>query len=564
MLKDVAQIHLQASQALLDGLVGAGLEHLVYSPGSRSTPLTLAALRNEQISSSVAVDERSAAWLALGMARVSGRTVGLICTSGTAVANWHPAVVEADRQGIPLVLISADRPWELQDCAANQTIDQAGIFGRHVRAFHQLSSPDRQDDAPRRLRALGRQLVREALGVNRGPVHLNFQFREPLVPQIVPDRTPAVSVDPVLSPVVSLRPEALAALARQLSQGKGLIICGPGDPVPEVLQLGEACDAPVLADPLSGLRFLTSPGATPLAAYDLFLRDETLCHALRPDWILHFGGLPVSRSLQNWLGAQAQARYWWVNPQGRTLDLPGCSVETLAASPGGLILALLEKRVSHGPGNWLEAWQEQERRARELVRQASLPLEIQVLRRLLDKLPEDSLLFLANSLPVRYFDACSGIRDKAVGVYGNRGASGIDGNLSTLAGLARAWQGSGLAAGILGDLTFFHDLNALSLCREQDVLLLLFNNGGGGIFDYLPQADLAEHEQGWRTPVPLNHDDLAAAFGIAYRQLNQPEDMDALLTELVAEKGCRLLEIAIDARVSRQQYLEFTNRFAGN
>ncbi|BAO43570.1 2-succinyl-5-enolpyruvyl-6-hydroxy-3-cyclohexene-1-carboxylic-acid synthase [Thiolapillus brandeum] len=564
MLKDPAKINLEASLALLDGLVGAGLERLVYSPGSRNTPLTLAAIRHAQVDECPAVDERSAAWLALGMARVSRRPVALVCTSGTAVANWHPAVVEADRQGIPLVLISADRPWELQQCAANQSIDQEGLFGRHVRAFHPLSPPDGLSDSIRRLRALGRQLLRESLGVDPGPVHLNFPFREPLVPLEPPGVSPAVTVEPLYSPVPALAPGELALLARQLKQGNGVIVCGPGDPLPEVLRLGEACGAPVLADPLSGLRFTGSRETDPLAGYDLFLRDQALARNLQPDWILHFGGLPVSRSLQNWLAGQTQARYWWVNPAGRTLDLPGASVETLPVSPDWLSQALPAMLPAGKSRDWCQAWQQQERRVRRLLEQVSPPLEVQVLRRLVDQLPDDSLLFLANSLPVRFFDACSGIRHTNVAVYGNRGASGIDGNLSTLAGLTRAWHGSGLAVGIVGDLAFFHDLNALSLCRQQDILLLLFNNGGGGIFDYLPQVGLAEHEQGWRTPVPLAYEHLAAAFGIPYQRLEQVEDMESVLTGLLPEKGCRLLEIVIDAEVSRQQYQEFTNQFTEN
>ena len=640
---DQGRINLDASLALLDGLVSAGLERLVFSPGSRNTPLILAARLHPQLQASAAVDERSAAWQALGMARVSGRPVALACTSGTAVANWHPAVVEADRQGLPLVLLSADRPWELQHCGANQTIEQTNIFGAHVRAFHGLSAPGDDRDQSRRLRALGRQLARESLAANAGPVHLNFPFREPLVPQTLPDALDTVVVNALRPPHLTLAPDRVQALAERLAKGKGVIVCGPGEPLPLLLRLGQALGAPVLADPLSGLRFQQGE-APPLAHYDLFLRDVRLQERLRPDWILHCGATPVSKSLLAWLAVQSQADYWWVSPAGRWLDLPGHSVETLVASPELLAADLLSvlkeqpparedrfplplggrgsgkggdfhtdfhegrhstpqnmekfplppggegrgeggremltpsptlpcargrelpvyfhvKQQPSATGAWLTAWQNLEQKAEEQLAAAPLPPEVVMLRLLLTRLPEDSLLFVANSLPVRFLDACSGVMDKSIALFGNRGASGIDGNLSTLAGLAAAWPGQGKAVGVLGDLAFFHDLNALALCREQDVMLLLFNNGGGAIFDYLPQRRLPGHEQGWRTPVPLDHEKLAAAFGIAYRRVRQVAEFDRALEELLPCSGPRLLEILIDAEASRQQYLDLTQRF---
>ena len=557
---DQGRVNLDASLALLDGLAGAGLERLVFSPGSRNTPLVLAAQLHPQIRESVAVDERSAAWQALGMARVSGRPVALVCTSGTAVANWHPAVVEADRQGLPLVLISADRPWELQHCGANQTIDQGNLFAAHVRAFHPLAAPEQGWDQRRRLQALGRQLVRETLNADPGPVHLNFPFREPLVPETLPEAVNAVTISSLGRPMPSLPVGELKALAEKLVAGKGIIVCGPGEVPPLVLTLGAQCRVPVLADPLSGLRF-QSEGPAPLACYDLFLRNPRLRETLRPDWILHFGAPPVSKALLAWLAAQPQADYWWVSPAGRWLDLPGRSVETLVTSPAFLAADLLTRLPSAADTSWLASWRDLEQKAMELVTSVALPPEADMLRLLLNKLPSGSLLFVANSLPVRFLDACSGVAEKDIALFGNRGASGIDGNLSTLAGLAAAWPGTGKVVGVLGDLAFFHDLNALALCRERDILLLLFNNGGGAIFDYLPQRRLPGHEQGWRTPVPLDHEKLAAAFDICYRRVRQPGEFAGALDELLSRSGPRLLEIVIDAEASRQQYLDLTQRF---
>lgn len=544
------KVNLDWCLALLDGLASAGVKQIVLSPGSRSTPLTLAAVVHPQFGYQVVVDERSAAFFALGVAVESGRPVALVCTSGTAVANWFPAVVEADRQQTPLILLSADRPWELQQSQANQTIDQLKLFGGHVRAFHQLPVAESAEAALRRLRALGRQVVKQSSMPGAGSVHVNLPLREPLVPESLPESVPVVTVHEPSTPILSLDDGALQTLASSMNGKEGVIVCGPGAGDAELLQLGKALACPVLADPLSGLRFSSSAPA--ICHYDLFLRSSAEKQKLKTKWVLRFGGQCVSNSLQEYLGEQAGAQQWWVDESGRWMDRPEAAVETLQATSRTLAQQLQSLNLQPSPSGWLGEWQALDTQVEEQLQQQELPLEARVIRQALTALPAQSLLFSGNSMAVRFLDAYSGTQKKDIAVYGNRGASGIDGNLSTLAGMASAFKGKGMVLGIIGDLSFFHDLNALALARDQDMIVLLFNNQGGGIFDLLPQHGLPEYEACWRTPVPLEHSHIARAFGVAHVRVQDFDAFAAAFFAALNKRGLQLIEIAIDSTHSNQ------------
>ncbi|WP_457669013.1 2-succinyl-5-enolpyruvyl-6-hydroxy-3-cyclohexene-1-carboxylic-acid synthase [Thiolapillus sp.] len=547
---DQGRINLNWCESLLRGLVSAGLKQIVISPGSRNTPLTLAGLLLPQLHHHVAVDERSAAFLALGIAMESGEPVALVCTSGSAVANWLPAVVEANRRQLPLLLLSADRPWELQQCQANQTIDQVKLFGEQVRAFHQLGPAEASETALRRLQALGRELVREASRPCGGPVHVNLPLREPLVPYRLPRSLSPVAVQSHLPPRLSLQDAGRQLLNTSLAGKKGVIVCGQDAYCKELTELGMALGVPVLADPLSGQRFLST--ATAISHYDLFLRSPSQREQLSAEWVLHFGAMPVSRALQDYLDEQTVARHWWVDESGRSMDRPGVSVETLQASPAALCAQLLSADLEPLAPAWKEQWKELDRQVEQQLQTQSLPLEACVIRHVLQALPDQSLLFIGNSLSVRFLDAYSGTLNKAITVHGNRGASGIDGNLSTLAGISRVFQGRGKVLGIIGDLAFFHDMNALALARDQDMILLLLNNQGGGIFDFLPQRVLPEYEACWRTPVPLEHRHIARAFGVGYHQVSDRGTFAEVFASARDNRGMQLIEIVVDSGQTRQ------------
>jgi len=375
------------------------------------------------------------------------------------------------------------------------------------------------------------------------------------VPEALPEAVPRVTLNKPSVPQCSLTEDDLRTLAGFLSGKKGLILCGPGTVHEAVLGLGKALACPVLADPLSGLRF-TSSGAA-ICHYDLFLRDQGDSQELQAEWILHFGATPVSRSLLAYLDMQTKARQWWVDESGRWMDRPQSSVETLRVSPQSLCRQLPGLGLQPAPDNWLQGWQTREQRLKEQLQDLELPLEGAIMRHALQALPEQSLWFSGNSMAVRFLDAYSGCLQKEIAVYGNRGASGIDGNLSTLTGIAHAFAGKGKVLGVLGDLAFFHDLNALALAREQDMILLLLNNQGGGIFDFLPQHQLPEYEVCWRTPVPLDHQQIARAFNVAHVQVWDMDAFEAAFSAALNNSGLQLIEVVIDSKYSNSLHKQF-------
>lgn len=551
-MSDTGRDNLLWAWALIDGLAAGGVSHAVISPGSRSTPLTLACLRHPRLKTWIQVDERSAAFFALGLARSENQPVALVCTSGSAPANWFPAVIEADMGAIPLILLSADRPPELRGCGANQAIDQIGLFGGHVRGFHELPCAAGAADRLRWLRAVAARAVDQSRWPLAGPVHVNVPLREPLLPA---DPWPELLLEPVAQvdyPIMSLAPTEAENLVRQLSGGRGLIVCGGGETDPgfpaAVTQLARQLGCPLLADPLSGLRFGAHERSAVLSRYDAFLRRAAIP---RPDWVLRFGAMPVSKFLQRFLAGLAGVPQIMVDATGRWSDPLQRASHVLRADGVALCRQLSELAVQAAPPDWLAAWQAEEQRAAQLAT-LDPPLEAAVVQAILARLPEGAILFSGNSMAIRELDAYSGCGGAARRILGNRGASGIDGNVSTALGLA-AGSGQPVLA-LLGDLTFFHDMNGLAAARGLDVVFVVLNNNGGGIFSYLPQAQLEEFEHAWLTPLNLDFSHAAALHGLAYHRVDGAADFSAVLAEALAG-GAHLVEVVLDrkASVSRHQ-----------
>lgn len=576
-------LNLRWALALLDGLVQGGLRQLVLSPGSRSTPLVLAAQRRSGVALTPILDERSAAFFALGLAEASGRPVGLISTSGSAPAHWLPAVVEASESGVPLILLSADRPPELRGWGANQTIDQTRLFGAFAREFHDPGPPEDAAHALKAIRALG---VRAALMSQRprpGPVHVNLPFREPLVPgpgcvaesgePPAPARAPDPSRPSPDQPPSPHSAERVALQRRDLSvllEGRGVICCGPGRLLAESAKAIERCadalGAPILADPLSGLRFGPAQ-QNRMTRYDSFLRNLEAATALKPDWVLRFGGTPVSKTLQEWLNGVPAIL---VDPGTRWND-PGHDVWTqVIAEPATLCdwLAALSpdrSRAAEGDRAWLRTWKaaelQLERLAAAFLQQAPW-CEGHMIVRLLAGLPAEDGLFCANSLPIRQLDTWSGQGTTPLRFFGHRGASGIDGHSSTLAGLNAGRTGpAGGVTGLLGDLSFLHDLSGLMLMDRLDRPCIVLNNGGGRIFDYLPQAGLADFERLWRTPQRVRIGALTRSMGIRHRSVDDPVGFEQALEEAMraGDQGDQagVIEVRVDAGLSHQVHQEF-------
>jgi 2-succinyl-5-enolpyruvyl-6-hydroxy-3-cyclohexene-1-carboxylate synthase len=544
-----------------------GLRDACISPGSRSTPLTLALARHGGFRLHVHLDERSAGFYALGLARASGRPVALVCTSGTAVANWLPAVVEASMSGTPLLLLSADRPPALRGTGANQTIDQVGIFGGFVRWSVDAPIPAAGPGAAGEWSALGSQAVARATGEVPGPVHLNLPFAEPLVPtgaavDLGPappgERAPAAASTTPPDPQMA---ERLADLVGTTE--RGLIVAGGLDHAAEgsaIARLALEAGWPLLAEPTSGLR--TGPPA--LAAGSLLLGAPGFAGAHVPDVVLQFGSTPTSRSV---LAACARARRLVVMTRpGAEADPARAAWLTVHSGPAALAAALAERLTPRAESPWMRTWARADRLASAAVGAwmagvGDEPFEGRVARDLAACLPEGSTLFAGSSMPIRDLDAFmlprTGLR-----VTGNRGASGIDGSVSTALGLA---AGTGAEHGtaatgpehgsagtrtfaLIGDLALLHDAGALlwSAGRAHDLVIVVINNGGGGIFSLLDQARLPEREALFATPHALDLAALCAAAGAVHRGVTRSSELAPAVAAAAAEGGVQVVEVSTE------------------
>jgi 2-succinyl-5-enolpyruvyl-6-hydroxy-3-cyclohexene-1-carboxylate synthase len=543
-----------------------GLRDACISPGSRSTPIVLALARHGGIRVHVHLDERSSAFFALGVARASDRPVALVCTSGTAVANWLPAVVEASMSGVPLLLLSADRPPALRGTGANQTIDQVGIFGGYVRWSLDAPLPAPDPDAARTWRALAAEAVERALGPQPGPVHLNLPFTEPLVPSAATvdlGPEPPPGRDPEGTPRGTLPGAPDPALVDELSglvgsTERGLVLAGglrsTGEPggAPALTRLAETAAWPLIAEPTSGAR--TGPAA--LAAGAILLGAAGFTESHVPDLVIQFGSTPTTRAA---LAAVARARRLVVvTAPGSEADPGHAAWMTVRCDPAALAAALVERLTPRAESPWRRVWSEADRLAVDTVAAWMEELgdelfEGRVARDLAACLPEGATLFAGSSMPIRDLDSFmlprTGLR-----VVGNRGASGIDGSVSTALGLAAGVE-SASAGGpgtrtfaLIGDLAFLHDAGALiwGAGRGHDLVIVVINNDGGGIFDLLDQSLLPEHEVLFSTPHGIDIAALTVAAGAGHRLVVRSGDLVPAVR--VAAGGVQVVEVRTDRR----------------
>ena len=530
-------------RAIVCGLQKLGAGRFFLSPGARGSAL-VAAIAEEGIEAKVHYDERGMSFAALGWAMATGRPAVCITTSGSAVANLLPACVEAFHSGIPLIFVTADRPPELRGTGANQTIHQPGIFGSFVRAQADLPCPS----DPSQLPAILENLVAAATGENPGPVHLNVPFPEPVLPQS--------EVEDFLLP--TLRPpqiskSSLMPPASFFDSPNGIILVGrlPLSEQPSaalLLQLSEILGWPLIADALSGARLL--PGV--IGHADWILQSR---HVPAPERVLHFGGSLVSKRLGEWMTPCRCENYLQVRRFPENLDPWHQSPTVLQADiPEFLDSLSLQPR----PG-WRDIWIEANQAAAEvlsevLTKQLTEPAIARAVA------ANSSLLFLGNSMPVRDFNSCAESQSpRPIQILGNRGASGIDGNIATIAGIS---SGSGKpVTALLGDLTVLHDLNSLALLRDDPVTLVVVNNDGGGIFQFLPLGiDPVERERFWETPHGMDFAHAAAQFGLEY---HRPPEIPAL-AELLSQPPlrARLIECRTDRAANHALHLEISSRMA--
>ncbi len=549
---------------LVDELVRAGLQHACLAPGSRSAPLALALAADGRVTVHVLIDERSAAFLALGIGKASRRPAMLVSTSGTAAANFHPAVLEAHHSKTPLIVITADRPPELRDTGAGQTIDQIKLYGDAVRWFVEVGLPEDRPGSARYWRSIAARAYATAEESPAGPVHLNAAFRDPLVPA-GPELTGeageageggdarAMGGREGGAPWTRVRrgaPMAAEADARWLADvvsgsDRGLVVAGDCDVEPaHVLALAEKAGWPVLADSLSGLR----SGELAISTYDALLRDGAWANDHRPDVVLRMGKLGTSKALAA-LVSRAGCEIV-LDADGKWLDAERSGGTLVVADPASLCKRVLDAIPVRSESRWLDGWRRAEKLARDAI-DGLLDLdddvnEPRIARDLAGLLPDGATLVVASSMPVRdvdwYMRPRGGLR-----VLGNRGANGIDGFVSTTLGVALALREP--TVGLAGDLSLLHDQNGLMLrlAEPVDAVFVVLNNDGGGIFSFLPLARFPEHfERLFGTPHGLSLEALAGVYGCGHRHVERASELGPAIGEAMEQGGLHLVEVRTD------------------
>jgi 2-succinyl-5-enolpyruvyl-6-hydroxy-3-cyclohexene-1-carboxylate synthase len=562
----------------VDELARSGVRHACVCPGSRSAPLALAAAASDAIRCFSHVDERAAGFFALGLAKATRSPVALLCTSGTAAANFHPAVVEAFYARVPLIVLTANRPPELREWGAGQTIDQTRLYGSHVRWFAEAPAPAATGPRLRHARALACRAAQVAVGPPAGPVHLDLPFREPLDPRPVPEdgsaelahREPLVAAGRPERPWLAVRrgvavpaPEDVAALARRMADcERGVVACGPVDATPDLAPsaatLCRLLGWPLLADPTSQLR--CGPhveGAPVVATTDLLLRDERFAGSHAPDFVLRLGDTPTSKSLRLWLEASPPSDLVIVDPDGVWNDPSHLASEVLRVDAAPLCALLAGQLEARGDlprrSPWLRDFLEADRRATRVIGHRlegdETLLEARAVRELADALPEDALLYVSNSMPIRHLDAFLPASTRRLRVLCNRGANGIDGMVSSAAGAAATTDAPVVL--LTGDLALVHDCAGLLAARRHDVRLtvVVLDNDGGGIFSFLPVADHAEKEafeEHFVVPHGLDLGALCRGAGASHTRASSWEHFRTAFKEALAAPGLSVVEVPVD------------------
>jgi len=531
------------TEVLTTRLAGAfadlGLRHAVISPGSRSTPLATAFATEDRITCHVVHDERSAGFFGLGIAKQSGIPAALICTSGTAAANYLPAVVESNQARVPLLVLTADRPPELRGVGAPQTIDQISIYGGNVRLFHEVGVPD--DFIAATALALAMRAWASAFDAPHGPVHLNFSLREPLEAPTTP--APPTSLR-FHRGEVQLPPEELTELAERLSGRKALIVAGghqrPGFAAATAMLAGES-RMPVIAD--VQCRF---PSSSTIVNGDL-LAAAGFLESRPPEIVVRVGSVPTSRPVWSWmLGSDVEQ----VSIEDATWRDPLGTVSGAYRADPAITFADLAGRLAPSPDDWLPAWISADQRVSEAVAQTltdePFPNEPAIARSVWEATPSGSTVYAGSSMPIRDLDSFSGRPRGDLAVLSNRGANGIDGLLSAAAG-ASASDGRRVVV-LAGDLSVLHDATALGEIARLDlpVTIVVVNNDGGGIFHFLPlagQMPPGRFETLFGTPHGQSLVSIARAFGVEARTVETEQDLRAAAQ---TERGSLLVELRTD------------------
>ena len=599
--------------ALVDEFYQLGVRHAVFSPGSRSTTMAMLFTEYEGFETYMNIDERSASFMALGIAKAHKEPTMLVCTSGSAVAHYLPAILEAQYSGVPLIVLSADRPYTLLHTGAPQTVDQQKIFGTAVNYYEELAVP--QDEHyytyPRQV---ARKAYMKAMDIKKGPVHINVPLFEPLVPELdrkhfEVGRSTYKVFKPNYGDVFSYQNRSNnTSNVSDVSYTKNttdnsannannfnlllaqykrvLILAGPqinADEVESIHSFAENLQAPILADPLSNVRRCHKTGAivanhdvasnlnndtdmiqkkhfsdVVISTYDAFLADKDLWPVLKPDCVIQFGQIVVSKRVQQMVASWDNVEYIEINPTMDSMNPTGKTTMHMQASIDMFTHLFAVKNESNA---YLNRWQRL-----DVAGKAQLSTAIEepscfegrTIRELQQHISDNSQVLVANSMTIRDFDYFWFSGESDAVLYGNRGVNGIDGTVSTALGLATNHQPTYL---VMGDLSLFHDLNGLAVAKTHNLNLtiILHNNDGGGIFEYLPQKGTKYFDYLFSTSQGLDYSGAAKLYGCGYTKISSPDELVSVLAKVSKESGVHIIEIPTDREYSRQLHRKYTN-----
>lgn len=541
--------------ALVDELYQLGVREVVISPGSRSTPLAYLFCEHN-FKSFVNIDERSSGFFALGMAKEYERPVVLVCTSGTAVANYLPAIVEAKYSGVPLIVLTADRPPELRNVGAPQAIDQNKIFSNFTKYYEELALPEENENMYRYVRVAMQKAYSNAMSKEYGVVHINVPIREPLIPDF---NKLNFTLGRLKNKFEYIKGENYSLFDQSILKNKnGIIICG-GDAYSnyhkEVMELGERLKTPILADPISNLRNYSKEII--IDSYDAFLKDDDIKRELAPEFIIHFGKVTVSKRLQQFLILHQDVLYIQVGEAFQYCNPALSTKKYIVASP-----KLFSKFISVQNSNteYLSKWLNYQKIMREKLKsvkdEANL-FEGKLIEKIQSMLPERSRLVVSNSMSIRDMDYFFEARNQNIKVLCNRGANGIDGIVSTALGISTSNNPTVL---LTGDLSFYHDLNGLLIGKTNklNLIILLLNNDGGGIFRYLPQSTEKHFDYLFLTAHGINFQGTKTLYDIKYYEATDYNLFEQFFNEALTLEGIKLIEVKIDSGLSKILHDKYT------
>lgn len=563
--------------ALVDEFAQLGITYAVFSPGSRSTTMAMLFREHGAFETYMNIDERSAGFMALGIAKAHRKPVILVCTSGSAVAHYMPAVLEAQYSGVPLIILSADRPHTLQHVGAPQTVDQQKIFGTAVNYYEELAVPQ-QEHYYTYPRLVARKAYMKSMDVKRGPVHINVPLFDPLVPEL--DRK-HFECGRLSFSVVSgtIQPSDVRAIYDLLKNKKVLMLAGPSantDDIEAILALSYMFNAPILGDPLSNMRSVRDERV--ITSYDAVLTQEAYRDVLQPDCILQIGQMIVSKRVQQWVASMKDRTIISLSPTMDYTNPAGNTTLFVQSTPQGLVDALntqipqlysmehngctegTDVKLDTDGNNYLSVWIDVDAMGRKQLDTVGCEQELfegHTIHLLQELLPQHSQIVVANSMSIRDMDYFwAGNRHDAT-IYGNRGVNGIDGTVSTALGIATNSVPTVL---LTGDLTFFHDLNGLAVAKTHplNLTIIVHNNDGGGIFEYLPQKGTPHFDYLFSTTQGLDYSGLATLYGIEFVRVANNDELQNALKNYVGTAGVHVIEIPTSKERSRELHKKYT------